>query len=292
MKGSKTTNEYGILAAALDNVDGDYDELTPAQQLVFDLHMARKEVDEDEFIKFLNKMHNGKKQGGKISGMLSTMGSYLKKANWNPDKLTNTSERMMYDLLKNHKAANGANYRDMTEKAFIDKIKKMNEVRADENLWTGLKKHKTLEEKELIDELRGIIVKVVSKVNYSDDDDSKRSAEKDKNLETMLLGALTNVDKKNPTTVDGILWGNTTAYKNAAKDEKGSFTKSNYGTNDYYMVTTTSHSTVKALRRAQVEIGVIRAALLQANISQHMNWNNKEKKKYLKGLLETVVGRA
>ena len=155
-----------------------------------------------------------------------------------------------------------------------------------------MKNGKTPEQKALIEKLRPIIVGVVSEVNYSDDDDSKRSAKKDKELQAKLLGALTNVDKKNPTTVDGILWGSTTAYNNAAKDEKSSFTKSNYGTNDYYMVTTTSHSTVKALRRAQVEIGVIRAALIQANISQHMNWNNKEKKKYLKGLLETVVGRA
>ena len=109
----------------------------------------------------------------------------------------------------------------------------------------------------------------------------------------MLLEALTNVDKKNPTTVDGILWGNTTAYKNAAKDEKAQTKKNSYAPGGMYMVTTTSRSTVKvATRRAKVEIGVIKAALEQANISHHMRWTNADKKEYLRELLETVVGRA
>ena len=102
--------------------------------------------------------------------------------------------------------------RIMSDKAFINKIKKMNEARTDEAPWNAMKKGKTQEEKELIDELRRIIVKVVSEVNYSDDDDSKSGATKDKELQAKLLGALTNVDKKNPTTVDGILWGQNAAF--------------------------------------------------------------------------------
>ena len=73
-KGAKTTNEMATLASKLHKVGEDYNKLSSAAKLVFELHMARKKIDEDKFIKFLTELRDSRKKGGKDSTSGKTTG--------------------------------------------------------------------------------------------------------------------------------------------------------------------------------------------------------------------------
>ena len=77
--GSKTAGEMHKLASELngDEVDGDYNKLSPEWKLIFELHMARKGIDKDEFIKILEGMHVGKSKSAKKTNEMKKLASLL-----------------------------------------------------------------------------------------------------------------------------------------------------------------------------------------------------------------------
>ena len=77
--GGETTGEMATLTSKLHKASEDYNELSPASKLVFDLHMARKGIDKDVFIKFLTKLRGSRKKGGKTTGKMTKLASELNK---------------------------------------------------------------------------------------------------------------------------------------------------------------------------------------------------------------------
>ena len=75
--GGKTTGEMAKLASVLDKVKGDYNKLSSEWKFIFELHMARKGIDKDEFIKFLTELRDSRAKGGKTSAEMNKLASVL-----------------------------------------------------------------------------------------------------------------------------------------------------------------------------------------------------------------------
>jgi len=90
--GGNKAGEMATLASALHKVGGDYHELSPAAKLVFELHMTRKCIDKDEFIKFLTELRDsrvdGGQKGGKTTSEMAILSSKLHKVDDDYNKLS------------------------------------------------------------------------------------------------------------------------------------------------------------------------------------------------------------
>jgi len=313
-KGGKTTGEMSTLASVLndDKVGGDYDKLSPEWKFIFELHMARKKIDEDDFIEFLNDLRDSQVEGGKKgvknTNDMKTLYKRLHKVNWKPDSTPEL--RFAFDLI--HASYNNRHESEKkNQKQFIEYLKDLREkasksgsVQSDAKTegcrWNGLYTRKTQEEIDLLKALKDIIVPVVNDIKFTKSD--KLGGANDELLKENLLTALRKFDNKTPTNVKSLSWCGKTN-----KDRSG--TISGYGgknIDDYfrelgYKLTCDSRPLGQGLvarSRAWIEMQVIIRAIISAEIAHHQ-YNTKEKtkvtekerKEYLLDLMKTVVER-
>jgi len=316
-KGGNTTGEMSTLANVLndDKVGGDYNKLSPEWKLIFELHMARKEVDEKKFIKFLNKLRDSRLKNGKTTGEMRNLSPILKDANGDYNTLSPES-KLAFDLI--HASYNNRHKdEEMNQKQFIKFLLELNtklvsageiggavksKAKAKQNGWNTLHIRKSNEEIELLHELKDIIEPVVNDINFTKND--KLGGANDELLKENLLEVLRKFDIETPTNIISIEFPSQKHpdYKNATKDKKGSVT--GYGREyidfDYFKtityVVTCNSSTLgiglSAKSRAQIEMQVITRTLLNAEITHHRESTEAKRKEYLKDLLKTVVERS
>jgi len=310
VKNSKIGGEMAKLASVLDDDGGDYNKLSSEWKFIFELHMARKKIDEKAFIKILKELHGSNKKKGETTGRMATLYKKLHKVNWKPDSTPEL--RFAFDLI--HAGYNNRHKDEMNEKQFIkylkdwrEKASKSNSVQSEAKTkalsWNSLYIKKTQEERNLIQPLKDIIEPVVNSINFADSD--KLGGANDKLLEGNLLTALHKFDKTNPTNdIKLIEWcsQNHSDFQNATTDKRGTIsgTGGKYSDFDYfnrqpYVVTCDSSTLGRGLvanSRAQIEMQVIIRALLNANITHHQKeeYTTTIKKHMLK-LLKTVVER-
>jgi len=309
-KGGNTTCEMTKLASVLlddEEVDGDYNKLSPEWKFIFELHMTRKKIDEDEFIKFLTEMLGSCKKGGKTTGEMQTLYKKLHKVDWKPDSTPEL--RFAFDLIR---ASYNNRHKDeeKNQEQFIDYLKALREnmgvkggsakteAKKQTAPWNGIKSGKTREEIDLLNELKDIIVPVVNDIKFTKSD--RLGGENDELLKDNLLAALQKFDKTNPTNVKLIEWcGNDN--RNKSVQIKATGEKYNYFKKLGCKITCNSRTLGQGLvarSRAWIEIQVIIRALMDANIAHHQYNTTKkkqvtenERKVYLLNLLKTVVER-
>ena len=303
-----------MLASELHKVDDDYNELSPEWKFIFELHMARKKIDEDDFIEFLAELRGSRKKGGKTTTDMSTLASKLHKVNWKPDSTPEL--RFAFDLI--HASYNNRHKNEKKNQTqFIEFLKEMNnnqsvagaiggavksDVKTKQNGWNTLHKGKSDEEKTLIEPLINIIEPVVVGINFTKRD--KLGGANDKLLEENLLAALHKYDKTNPINVKSILWCSTKHpdYKEdtnrdksgSIRGEGGEYIDFNYFQRTQYVVKCDSSTLGRGLSaksRAQIEMSIIIRVLLNAKITHHRNSTEAKRRVYILDLLKTVVER-
>jgi len=335
IRGGMTTGELAQLASALYAVDWNHDDLSPVMQLRFawclehkNRHKKKNKFDEDDFIKFLTKLCGSRSEGGKIGGNkgakttneMQTLASKLHKVDGDYNKLS-TELRFAFDLI--HASYNNRHKDEiMNREQFIKFLTELRDSRVEGGEkggvkggsakteakkktapWNGIKSRMTQEEKDLLDDLKDIIVPVVNDIKFTKSD--KLGGANDELLEKNLLAALLKFDKTNPTNVKSLLWTHNKHqdFKNVTKDERGrikgqggEYIDFDYYKDLYFVVTCNSSTLAQGLvakSRAHIEMQVITRALLIADITHHQKKENKEKiQEYVKNLMKTVVERS
>jgi len=309
-KGAKTTNEMATLASELDSVGRDYNKLSSEWKVIFELHMARKKIDEKAFIKILKELLGSRKKGGKTTGEMHTLAAKLKDANGDYNKLS-PEWKLAFDLI--HAGYNNRHKEEMNKDQFIEFLAKINdgrskageiggavksEAKKKASPWNALYGRKTQDEIDLLNEIKDIIVPVVDSIKFSKSD--KLGGANDKLLEKNLRAALLKFDKTNPTNVKILSWTyqKHSDYQNATTEKKGAITGSPGDFayfRAYYVVTCNSGTLGRGLvarSRAQIEIQVIIRALLNADITHHKKEEYKANiKEYMKDMIKMVVER-